>query len=200
MYGLWDCSSRSDSSGLTLMVSTIAFLSLSFGFVCLSVQSGANRLTLVINGENVLGKVFLSWLGWITEWVTRVFVVKEGNFTRSGLDEVDESEIFEGDENTLMMTQTYTHEFQCKYKLQQYPFDTRVKSLKISSIYFCCRNAPPKWLWRVSLTKHCNLWHRRYPGRNSVAFIKSCILKLSRTSRFLLRSCARIYMIFKDNE
>ena len=60
MYGLWDCSSRSDSSGLTLMVSTIAFLSLSFGFVCLSVQSGANRLTLVINGENFLGKVFLS--------------------------------------------------------------------------------------------------------------------------------------------
>ena len=60
------------------------------------------------------------------EWETGVSVIKEGQFTRSGVEHVDEAEIFEGDENTLMMTQTYTHEFQCKYKLQQYPFDTQV--------------------------------------------------------------------------
>ena len=65
-------------------------------------------------------------LGWITEWLTRVSVIREGTFARSGLDEVDEAEIFEGDENTLMMSQTYTREFQCKYKLQQYPFDIQV--------------------------------------------------------------------------
>ena len=64
-------------------------------------------------------------LGMDWEWVTGVSVIKEGDFTRSGLEEVDEAEIFEGDENTLMMTQTYTREFQCKYKLQQYPFDTQ---------------------------------------------------------------------------
>ena len=64
-------------------------------------------------------------LGMDWEWITGVSVVKEGDFTRSGLEEVDEAEIFEGDENTLMMTQTYTREFQCKYKLQQYPFDTQ---------------------------------------------------------------------------
>ena len=54
-------------------------------------------------------------------------MVKEGNFTRSGLDEVDEAEIFEGNENTLRMAQTYTWEFQCQYKLQNYPFDTQVQ-------------------------------------------------------------------------
>ena len=60
------------------------------------------------------------------EWSTGVSVIKEGHFTRSGVEEVDEAEIFVGNENTLMMTQTYTHEFQCKYKLQQYPFDSQV--------------------------------------------------------------------------
>ena len=65
-------------------------------------------------------------LGMEWEWVTDVSVIKKGNFTRSGMEEVDEAEIFEGQENTLLMTQTYTHELQCKYKLQQYPFDTQV--------------------------------------------------------------------------
>ena len=62
--------------------------------------------------------------GW--EWSTLVFVVREGNFTRSGLEHVDEAEIFEGSENTLRMIQTYTREFQCTYQLQKYPFDTQV--------------------------------------------------------------------------
>ena len=60
------------------------------------------------------------------EWATDVTVTREGNFTRSGVEEVDEAEIFEGAENRLTMYQTYTWEFQCKYKLQQYPFDTQV--------------------------------------------------------------------------
>ena len=66
-------------------------------------------------------------LGENWEWVTRLSVVKEGNFNRSGLYEVDEAEIFEGAKNTLTMAQTYTWEFQCQYMLQQYPFDTQVK-------------------------------------------------------------------------
>ena len=65
-------------------------------------------------------------LGENWEWVTMVSVVKDGNFTRGGLDEVDEAEIFKGAENRLTMTQTYTWEFQCENKLQQYPFDTQV--------------------------------------------------------------------------
>ena len=65
-------------------------------------------------------------LGENWEWATRVTVTREGNFTRSTVGEVDEAEIFEGAENSLTMNQTYTWEFQCKYKLQRYPFDTQV--------------------------------------------------------------------------
>ena len=60
------------------------------------------------------------------EWDTRVTVTREGDFTRSGIEEVDEAEIFEGSENRLTMNQTYTWEFQCKYELQRYPFDIQV--------------------------------------------------------------------------
>ena len=64
-------------------------------------------------------------MGW--EWTTRVVVVKEGNFERAGMDEVDEANIFKGAENNLTMSQTYTHKFQCQYKLLRYPFDTQVQ-------------------------------------------------------------------------
>ena len=60
------------------------------------------------------------------EWMTQVTVTREGNFARSPIEELDEIEIFEGDENSLTMNQTYTWEFQCKYELQRYPFDTQV--------------------------------------------------------------------------
>ena len=75
------------------------------------------------------------------EWRTYVTITKEGNFTRSAEDEVDETEIFEGAENNLTMFQTYTKEFQCVYHLEKYPFDTQrcsinmvVESLKISTV------------------------------------------------------------------
>ena len=67
-------------------------------------------------------------LGENWEWDTFVTVTREGNFTRSGIEEVDEAEIFEGTQNSLTMNQTYTWEFQCKYELQRYPFDTQVNS------------------------------------------------------------------------
>ena len=44
---------------------------------------------------------------------------------------VDETEIFKGNENTLIMKQSYTHEFQCIYHLERYPFDTQVKMAKL---------------------------------------------------------------------
>ena len=65
-------------------------------------------------------------LGSNWEWKTRVVVKREGNLTRSGLDTVDETEIFNGNENRLVMSQVYTHTFQCAYKLSAYPFDTQV--------------------------------------------------------------------------
>ena len=78
--------------------------------------------------------------------MTRVNVKREGKFTRSGVEEVDEAEIFEGGENALEMTQTYTRQFQCKYRLRQYPFDNQVKSLPIISSNCCCRNVLSKCL------------------------------------------------------
>ena len=68
------------------------------------------------------------------EWVTRVTVTREGDFTRSGIEKVDEAEIFEGTENRLTMYQTYTWEFQCKYELQRYPFDTQVIMDKVKNL------------------------------------------------------------------
>ena len=78
-------------------------------------------------------------LGALWEWDTTVTVTREGNLTRSGIDEVDEIEKFKGAENTLTMNQTYTQAFQCQYKLNRYPFDTQVRLSTIkrnSSFHF----------------------------------------------------------------
>ena len=68
-------------------------------------------------------------LGALWEWMTTITVKREGEPERSGLEEVDETEIFKGGENRLTMYQTYTHEFQCVYQLTRYPFDTQVTYL-----------------------------------------------------------------------
>ena len=60
------------------------------------------------------------------EWKTDVVIKREGNFTRSGLDLVDETEIFKGEDNSLLMRQSYTHTFQCPFELARHPFDTQV--------------------------------------------------------------------------
>ena len=58
---------------------------------------------------------------------TTIVVSREGDFTRSGLEVIDETDYFQGAENKLSMYQTYTKEFQCQYNLQRYPFDTQVR-------------------------------------------------------------------------
>ena len=70
-------------------------------------------------------------LGTIWEWKTIVIVKKEGDFNRNDLSFVDEAEIFRGSENSLIMNQTYTHEFQCLYNLKHYPFDTQASFSKV---------------------------------------------------------------------
>ena len=78
----------------------------------------------------------------ITKKFTKIY-----NFTNNGFPyihirkQVDEAEIFEGDQNTLIMTQTYTEDFQCQYMLQRYPFDTQAKTfiwISISSYSQAC--------------------------------------------------------------
>ena len=80
-------------------------------------------------------------LGENWEWATRVTVTREGDFSRSDIEEVDEAEIFEGAENRLTMNQTYTWEFQCQYMLQRYPFDTQVRKVAWHSTLNISRNA-----------------------------------------------------------
>ena len=57
------------------------------------------------------------------------FLQLKNFFSRSGVEEVDEREIFKGSENTLTMRQTYTHKFQCSYELGKYPFDRQTCSI-----------------------------------------------------------------------
>ena len=73
-------------------------------------------------------------LGADWEWETVVVVRREGNFTRSGPEIVDETNVFRGNENSLVMSQTYTHEFQCQYDFTWYPFDTQVSRVKFGKI------------------------------------------------------------------
>lgn len=65
-------------------------------------------------------------LGMAYEWTTNVWVKREGSYTMSDRSVLDEIEIFKGAENNLVMVQSYTHEFQCVYHLEKYPFDTQV--------------------------------------------------------------------------
>ena len=74
-------------------------------------------------------------MGW--EWPTVVTIGREGSHdrcesnpscSRSGVEQVDEIEIFEGGRNLIEMQQVYTIQFQCQYDLQYYPFDTQVTS------------------------------------------------------------------------
>ena len=68
---------------------------------------------------------------------TTVTVNRAGGFVRSGVDEADEIEIFEGNPksslggNYVEMRQTYSKEFQCEYQLHRYPFDIQVCSIDL---------------------------------------------------------------------
>ena len=76
-------------------------------------------------------------LGMDWEWRTTVAVTREEeNPERSGVEVVDETEVFQGAENTLTMNQTYTWAFQCHYALQDYPFDTQVFDNNVLIFHF----------------------------------------------------------------
>ena len=72
------------------------------------------------------------------EWKTNVVVKREEeNGIMSGVEFVDETEFFSGSENSLIMNQTYTHNFQCNYELSYYPFDTQVRKGVTKCCLFC---------------------------------------------------------------
>ena len=94
-------------------------------------ESDVKRLWLpLVIYDNTDQKV-TTRLGMEWEWSTSVTVTREGNFTRSSLNTLDEIEIFEGGENTLTMRQTY--ELQCSFKLEKYSFDRQTCSIQMTS-------------------------------------------------------------------
>ena len=62
---------------------------------------------------------------------------------------VDEIEIFSGSENTIVMSQTYTHQFQCIFDLRNYPFDKQTCSIEMatSNLDAPTMRLSPKQLW-----------------------------------------------------
>ena len=48
------------------------------------------------------------------------------------METVDETELYKGEENSLVMFQTYTHDFQCIFNLKKYPFDTQTCSIEMA--------------------------------------------------------------------
>ena len=71
-------------------------------------------------------------LGVQWEWKTTVVVERNKSGTPAGLESVDETKIFKGEENSLLMFQTYTHDFQCIFDLKKYPFDTQTCYIKMA--------------------------------------------------------------------
>ena len=90
-------------------------------------QADVERLWLPLVIYSNTDQKEMTRLGQPWEWSTLVDVVRQGNFRRSGLEELHEIEIFSGTENSLFMQQSYTREFQCIYQLATYPFDTQVE-------------------------------------------------------------------------
>ena len=73
---------------------------------------------------------------------TTLVVSREGEFTRGGLEIVDEVEVFRGSENSLALSQTHSKRFQCQYRLNNYPFDTQVSPSLLSLLLSTCFTNP----------------------------------------------------------
>ena len=57
---------------------------------------------------------------------SEVTVSREGSFSESSVDVMEEINIFEGSQNRISFQQVYSKTFKCLYELQLYPFDTQV--------------------------------------------------------------------------
>ena len=55
-----------------------------------------------------------------------VFIMRESEFQRSGIQIANEIEIFPGASNKLSIGQTYSKKFHCTYLLHYFPFDAQV--------------------------------------------------------------------------
>lgn len=83
---------------------------------------------------------------------SKVFINREGDFTRADIHSVDEVEIFQGKENRITMVQTYSKKFHCTYLLQNFPFDTQVSGFLgvplAKMMVLLLRFVLSTWCWR----------------------------------------------------
>ena len=59
---------------------------------------------------------------------TEVTISREGDFAESGVNVMEEINIFDGNQNRITFQQIYSKTFKCLYQLHLYPFDTQVRS------------------------------------------------------------------------
>ena len=85
---------------------------------------------------------------------SNIMIIRMGNFTRSNLDVVDETEIFSGLENPIRMVQTYTKEFKCQYNLLVFPFDTQVRVFLLTVVAVdIFRHVTSAWQWQRQIQR-----------------------------------------------
>ena len=117
---------------------------------------------------------------------TKIIVIREGNFTRSGYEVVDETNIFEGKDNKLTFETSYTKTFWCEYQLHTYPFDTQtctmdveVEELDRSSMKIVPKKL--KMLSKVELTQYLvNSWIFNYKNESQPDDGLNVVLELKR--------------------
>ena len=117
---------------------------------------------------------------------TEIIVVREGNFTRSDYDIVDETNVFEGKDNKLTFETSYTKIFRCEYQLHMYPFDTQrctmdvvVKKLDRLSLKIVPKGL--NMLGKVELTQYIvNSWTLDYKNKSDPSYGVNVVLELRR--------------------
>ena len=62
---------------------------------------------------------------------TVIFIERNGNFYNSDISELQNIEIFSGQENLVTMSRMYNIEFMCEYQLHMYPYDTQTCYIKM---------------------------------------------------------------------
>lgn len=117
---------------------------------------------------------------------TEITVTKEGNYTRSEEDVVDEINIFKGKENRLTFETSYTKIFRCEYQLHMYPFDTQrcVVDITIKKLDKVSLKITPKvirMLGKTELTQYIlNSWKLTYKNESKPSEGVNVLIELKR--------------------
>ena len=61
-----------------------------------------------------------------------ITISKQGSYTLSTMEDVENRQFFKGDENSITLSRFYNIRFLCNYEMQWYPFDVQHCTLKLS--------------------------------------------------------------------